>query len=193
MASVRVHRFPQIEIEGERYGDGGSFQPPCSGYQRARPRQERGLSGAILELQVVLPTQHGEVMTRQKEIQIRAYPCQLDRFRHYQKIRNALSNLSQAPRRAKGRTGVSPAETQSRYKVYNLAAADLPVKHSERRFEDYEFSRQSMEDHGAASRTRCGRCVIGGMRPGPSRAGLPLFPPALPLPDCPAGAQMRRE
>jgi NTE family protein len=146
--------FPSIEIEGQRYWDGGLVSnTPLEWVLQNRPR------GDTLAFQVDLwnargnlPTSMAEVTTRQKEIQYssrtRAYS---DRFKHMQIIRGALASLlEKLPEEMKGLPEVQMLKGEAQHDVHNLIQLIYRAREYEGDAKDYEFSRQSMEEHWLA-------------------------------------------
>jgi NTE family protein len=146
--------FPSIEIEGQRYWDGGLVSnTPLEWVLQNRPR------GNTLAFQVDLwnargnlPTSMAEVTTRQKEIQYssrtRAYS---DRFKHMQIIRGALASLlEKLPEEMKDLPEVQMLKGEAQHDVHNLIQLIYRAREYEGDAKDYEFSRQSMEEHWLA-------------------------------------------
>ena len=99
-----------------------------------------------------LPTSMAEVTTRQKEIQYssrtRAYS---DRFKHMQIIRGALASLlEKLPEEMKDLPEVQILKGEAEHNVHNLIQLIYRARKYEGDFKDYEFSRQSMEEHWRA-------------------------------------------
>lgn len=146
--------FPAIEIDGECYWDGGMVSnTPLQWVLESEPRQDTlafqvdlwSSSGAV-------PRALAEVMTRQKEIQFSSRTrANSDHFTYTQKIRSALShlleNLSEELKASPEYGLLRPLATR---KVYNLVQLIYRSKQYEGDSKDYEFSRQSMEDHWRA-------------------------------------------
>jgi NTE family protein len=146
--------LPAIEIEGEHYWDGGLVSnTPLQWVLESEPRLD------TLAFQVDLwcargafPRTVAEVATRQKEIQYssRTRACS-DRFKHVQKIRNALGALlQQLPEELRHGPEFAVLSPLGERKVYNLVQLIYRSKQYEGDSKDYDFSRQSMEDHWRA-------------------------------------------
>jgi NTE family protein len=146
--------FPAVEIEGQHYWDGGLVSnTPLEWVLQNRPR------GNTLAFQVDLwnargnlPTSMAEVTTRQKEIQYssrtRSYS---DRFKHMQIIRGALSSLlEKLPEEMKDLPEVQVLKGEAEHDVHNLIQLIYRAREYEGDAKDYEFSRQSMEEHWLA-------------------------------------------
>ncbi|HUB97624.1 MAG TPA: DUF3734 domain-containing protein [Stellaceae bacterium] len=146
--------FPAIEIDGQHYWDGGLVSnTPLQWVVQNRPR------GNTLAFQVDLwnargdlPTTMAEVTTRQKEIQYssrtRAYS---DGYRHMQLIRGALATLlDKLPEAMKDLPEVQMLRGEAEHNVHNLIQLIYRARKYEGDSKDYEFSRQSMEEHWRA-------------------------------------------
>jgi NTE family protein len=146
--------FAAIEIEGEQYWDGGLVSnTPLQWVLESEPRQD------TLAFQVDLwsagglfPRSMAEVMTRQKEIQYSSRTrANSDRFKQAQRIRNALSDLLlDLPDTLKDRPELAVLRPIAEHKVYNLVQLIYHSQQYEGPSKDYEFSRQSMEEHWRA-------------------------------------------
>ena len=146
--------FPAIEIEGERYWDGGLVSnTPLHWVLQYGPRQD------TLAFQVDLwsargdfPRNMAEVSTRQKEILYSSRTRDnTDRFRNTQKIRHAVASLlKDLPDRLRSRPDVGVLSSFGDHKVYNIVHLIYRAKQYEGDSKDYEFSRLSMEDHWRA-------------------------------------------
>jgi NTE family protein len=146
--------FPAVEIEGEYYWDGGLVSnTPLRWVVESHPQRD------TLVFQVDLWSSRGEfprnmadVNTRQKEITYSSRTrAASSRFTEMQCVRNSISSLLDKlpPELADG------AETAflrrfSERKVWNLIQLIYRAKGYEGDSKDYEFSRQSMEDHWGA-------------------------------------------
>ena len=146
--------FPAIEIDGQHYWDGGLVSnTPLQWVVQNRPQ------GDTLAFQVDLwnargdlPTTMAEVTTRQKEIQYssrtRAYS---DGFKHTQIIRGALASLlEKLPKEMKDLPEVQLLKGEAEHNVHNLIQLIYRARKYEGDSKDYEFSRQSMEEHWRA-------------------------------------------
>jgi NTE family protein len=146
--------FPAIEIDGQHYWDGGLVSnTPLQWVVQNRPQ------GDTLAFQVDLwnargdlPTSMAEVTTRQKEIQYssrtRAYS---DGFKRSQIIRGALASLlEKLPEEMKDLPEVQMLKGEASRHVHNLIQLIYRARKYEGDSKDYEFSRQSMEEHWRA-------------------------------------------
>jgi NTE family protein len=146
--------FPAIEIEGEYYWDGGLISnTPLQWVLESEPRQDTlAFQVDLWNARGAFPRNMAEVTTRQKEIQYSSRTrANSDRFRYGQKIRNALSNLlRKLPDELKDSPELAVLSPVADHKVYNLVQLIYRSKQYEGDSKDYEFSRQSMEDHWRA-------------------------------------------
>jgi NTE family protein len=146
--------FPAVEIEGEHYWDGGLVSnTPLRWVVEARPQRD------TLAFQVDLwssrgkfPRNMAEVGTRQKEI---AYSSRTraasTRFAELQCLRNSVSSLiEKLPAELMAAPEVAVLRRFSERKVWNLIQLIYRAKQYEGDSKDYEFSRESMEDHWRA-------------------------------------------
>ena len=146
--------FPAVEIEGEHYWDGGLVSnTPLRWVVEARPQRD------TLAFQVDLwssrgkfPRNMAEVGTRQKEI---AYSSRTraasTRFAELQCLRNSVSSLiEKLPAELMEAPEVAVLRRFSERKVWNLIQLIYRAKQYEGDSKDYEFSRESMEDHWRA-------------------------------------------
>ena len=146
--------FPAVEIEGEHYWDGGLVSnTPLQWVLEGQPRRD------TLAFQVDLWSARGafprsivEVSTRQKEIQFSSRTrANSDRFKHMQKLRNALAALlRQLPEELRHTPEAEMLSREADHKVYNLVQLIYRSRSYEGDSKDYEFSRLSMEDHWRA-------------------------------------------
>jgi len=146
--------FPPIEIEGEFYWDGGlvSNTPLQWVLESDPPRDTLAFQVDLWSARGALPRTMPEVMTRQKEIQFSSRTRNgSDRFKHTQKMRNALASLLQKlPVELKNSPELALLKAHVQPKVYNLVQLIYRAKQYEGDSKDYEFSRLSMEDHWRA-------------------------------------------
>ncbi len=146
--------FPAVEIEGEHYWDGGLVSnTPLRWVVEARPQRD------TLAFQVDLwssrgefPRNMAEVGTRQKEIVYSSRTrAASNRFTEMQCLRNSISSLltKLPPELAESPESVVLRRFCER-KVWNLIQLIYRAKEYEGDSKDYEFSRESMEDHWRA-------------------------------------------
>jgi NTE family protein len=146
--------FPAVEIEGEYYWDGGLVSnTPLQWVLESEPREDTlAFQVDLWSARGVFPGDMAEVMTRQKEIQFSSRTrANSDRFKHGQKIRNALSDLlSKLPETLKDCPELAVLNPIADRKVFNLVQLIYRSRRHEAFSKDFEFSRQSMEDHWSA-------------------------------------------
>jgi NTE family protein len=146
--------FAAVEIDGERYWDGGLISnTPLQWVLDSVPRRD------TLAFQVDLwnargdfPGNLAEVETRRKEIQYSSRSrANTDQFKYAQRVRNTVASLlEQLPDELKsGPDAVSLSKIADR-KVYTIAHLIYRAKGYEGHSKDYEFSRSSMEAHWTA-------------------------------------------
>ena len=146
--------FPAIEIQGEHYWDGGLVSnTPLHWIVESRPQRD------TLVFQVDLWPARGEfprnmarVATRQKEIQYSSRTrSESGRFTELQCARHAVSRLlEQLPPELAESEDARFLRQFAEHKVWNLIQLIYRSKEYEGDSKDYEFSRQSMEDHWRA-------------------------------------------
>jgi NTE family protein len=146
--------FPAIEIEGEHYWDGGLVSnTPLQWVLESEPRRDTlAFQVDLWSARGAFPRTMAEVSTRQKEIQYSSRTrANSDRFKHTQKLRNALSSLiEKLPEDLKHGPELAVLRPAADHKVYNLVQLIHRSKNYEGDSKDYEFSRSSMEDHWSA-------------------------------------------
>jgi NTE family protein len=146
--------FAAIEIDGERYWDGGLISnTPLQWVMDSVPRQD------TLAFQVDLwsargdfPGNMAEVETRQKEIQYSSRTrANTDQFKRAQRIRNTVATLLESlPDDLKNDPNAKLLGSIADRKVYNIIHLIYRAKNYEGSSKDYEFSRSSMETHWRA-------------------------------------------
>jgi len=143
-----------VEVEGEFYWDGGLVSnTPLQWVLERDARQD------TLAFQVDLwsargdfPRNIAEVMTRQKEIHYSSRTRNSsDGFRRDQKLRNALASLiEKLPEDLQNAPELEVLRPAAHPAVYNIVQLIYRAKGYEGDSKDYEFSRQSMEEHWGA-------------------------------------------
>jgi len=146
--------FPAVEIEGEHYWDGGLVSnTPLRWIVESRPHRD------TLAFQVDLwssrgefPRNMAEVGTRQKEIIYSSRTrAASNRFTELQCLRNSVSSLlAKVPPELAESPEYAVLRRFSERKVWNLIQLIYHAKDYEGDSKDYEFSRESMEDHWRA-------------------------------------------
>jgi NTE family protein len=146
--------FSAIEIEGEHYWDGGVVSnTPLQWVLENEPRRDTlAFQVDLWNARGAVPRNMAETLTRQKEIQYSSRTrASSDRFKHSQKIRSALSDLLlKLPDELKDSPELAVLSPLADRKAYNLVQLIYRSKQYEGDSKDYEFSRQSMEDHWRA-------------------------------------------
>jgi NTE family protein len=146
--------FPAVEIEGEFYWDGGLVSnTPLQWVLESEPRRDTlAFQVDLWSARGTLPRTIAEVMTRQKEIQFSSRTrSSSDRFRYTQKLRNAVASLlPRLPAELRNSPEVALLQAHATPKVYNLVQLIYRAKQYEGDSKDYEFSRDSMEEHWRA-------------------------------------------
>src|SRR5712675_871085 len=143
--------FAAIEIDGERYWDGGLISnTPLQWVLDSTPRQD------TLAFQVDLWSARGdfpgniaEVETRQKEIQYSSRTrANTDQFKRAQRIRNTVAAMLESlPDGLKDDPSAKLLGSIADRKVYNMVHLIYRAKNYEGNSKDYEFSRSSMKTH----------------------------------------------
>jgi NTE family protein len=146
--------FPAIEIEGEFYWDGGlvSNTPLQWVLERDARQDTLAFQVDLWSARGDLPRNIAEVMTRQKEIHYSSRTRNSsDGFRREQKLRNALSSLiEKLPEDLQNAPELEVLRPAAHPAVYNIVQLIYRAKGYEGDSKDYEFSRQSMEEHWGA-------------------------------------------
>jgi NTE family protein len=146
--------FAAVEIDGERYWDGGLISnTPLQWVLDSTPRLD------TLAFQVDLWSSRGdfpgnmaEVETRQKEIQYSSRTrANTDQFKRAQRVRNTVAALlGSLPDDLKNQPSAKLLGSIAERKVYNMVHLIYRAKNYEANSKDYEFSRSSMETHWRA-------------------------------------------
>jgi NTE family protein len=146
--------FPAVEIDGEYYWDGGIVSnTPLLWVVDSQPQQDSLVFQVDLwPSRGELPRNMAHVNTRQKEITYSSRTrAASNRFTEMQSVRNTISSLlDKLPAElAKGKEATELRRFSER-KVWNLIQLIYRAKNYEGDSKDYEFSRQSMEEHWRA-------------------------------------------
>jgi NTE family protein len=146
--------FAAVEIDGERYWDGGLVSnTPLQWVLDSVPRHD------TLAFQVDLWSARGdfpgnlaEVETRRKEIQHSSRSrANTDQFKYAQRIRHTIASLlEQLPDDLKRSPDAILLSKAADHKVYTIAHLIYRARGYEGPAKDYEFSRSSMEAHWTA-------------------------------------------
>lgn len=146
--------FPPIEIEGEYYWDGGLVSNTPLQWVLECPERRDTLAFQVdlWNARGSVPRTLPEVVTRQKEIQYSSRTrANSDRFRHEQKLRNALADLlAKLPDDLRHSPEWKLLQPESDGKVYSIIQLIYRSKDHEGGSKDYEFSRRTMEEHWVA-------------------------------------------
>ncbi|MEA2986821.1 MAG: hypothetical protein QOD94_3075 [Alphaproteobacteria bacterium] len=146
--------FPATEIDGEYYWDGGIVSnTPLQWVLDSRPRRD------TLAFQVDLWNARGELPrdllqceVREKEIRYSSRTrAATDEYKKVQKLRIALGKiLEQLPKELRNLPEVNVLAPEVCQKVCNIVQLIYRSKKYEGSAKDYEFSRQTMEEHWEA-------------------------------------------
>jgi NTE family protein len=146
--------FPATGVDGEYYWDGGLVSnTPLQWVLDSRPRQD------TLAFQVDLWSASGDMPrdliameVRQKEIRYSSRTrAATDQYKKAQRLRLALANLIETlPDELRGMEDVKLLEAEASDKVCNIVHLIYRTKDYEGLAKDYEFSRQTMEEHWQA-------------------------------------------
>jgi NTE family protein len=149
--------FPAVEIDGERYWDGGlvSNTPLEWIIEYGREHEEQDTLAFQVDLwssRGQLPRTIADVVTRMKEIQFSSRTrASTDHFKRVQRIRRAIDALlDELPEEFRDNKEVQVLKAVSSRKVYNVIQLIYRAQNYEGHSKDYEFSRLSMRDHWRA-------------------------------------------
>jgi NTE family protein len=146
--------FPAVEIDNEYYWDGGLVSnTPLSWVVNSELRQDTlAFQVDLWNARGIFPRDMAGVMTRQKEIQYSSRTrAGTDQFKRLQRLRCALSRLlEKVPPELRDTEEAKLLASASSHKVYNIVHLIYRPEQYESQAKDYEFSRQSMEDHWSA-------------------------------------------
>ncbi len=141
--------LPAIEIDGEHYWDGGLVSnTPLSWIVDDTPRDTLIFQVDLWSSRGSFPRSLADTFTREKEIRYSSRTRTVtDRFRHAQRIRNALACLLESlPAELKAGPEMEMLRAEANQKVYNIIHLIYRSKVYEGDSKDYEFSRLSMEE-----------------------------------------------
>jgi NTE family protein len=146
--------FPPIEIEGEHYWDGGLVSnTPLQWIVESRPRLDTlAFQVDLWSARGTLPRNLAEVSTRQKDIQYSSRTrAGTDSFKRIQRVRRAAADLlDKLPADLRRSPEAALLRDVGDRKVYNVVHLIYRAKNYEGPAKDYEFSRESMEEHWRA-------------------------------------------
>jgi NTE family protein len=166
-----------VEVDGEFYWDGGLVSNTPLDWVLAR---EPGVDTLVFQIDLwsargELPRDLSEVAVRTKEIQFSSRTrAATDEFRRFQRLRAEFHDLlGQLPQHTGGPYTDLLARLSSPA-VCNIIQLIYRSQTYESHSKDYEFSRQTMEEHWAAGRrdalTSLERPTSFGCRAGPTRS-----------------------
>jgi NTE family protein len=146
--------FPAVEIEGEFYWDGGLVSNTPLDWVLSAPSE---LDTLVLQVDLwsargALPRDLAEVAVRMKEIQYSSRTrAATDEFRQIQKLRAAFQELLvQMPPELAATPQAKLLAKATTPAVYNIVQLVYRSPTYEGESKDYEFSRQTMEEHWSA-------------------------------------------
>jgi NTE family protein len=146
--------FPAVEIEGEHYWDGGLVSnTPLQWVVDSHPHRDTlAFQVDLWNARGELPRTIPEVTTRQKEIQYSSRTrAGTDNFKHVQRLRRAMMDLfEKLPADLQNGPEAQLLRPEGDHKVYNLVHLIYRARNYEGDSKDYEFSRDSMEEHWRA-------------------------------------------
>ena len=146
--------FPAVEIDGERYWDGGLISnTPLQWVMDSLPRQDTlAFQVDLWSARGTFPGNLAEVETRRKEIQYSSRTrANTDQFKYAQRVRNTVASLlEQLPEDLKDSPEAQLLSGIADRKAYTIAHLIYRAGACESHSKDYEFSRSSMEAHWRA-------------------------------------------
>ncbi len=145
--------LPAIEIDGEHYWDGGLVSnTPLSWIVDDIPRDTLVFQVDLWSSRGKFPRSLADTFTREKEIRYSSRTRTVtDRFRHAQRMRNALACLlDNLPENLKSGPEMDLLQAEANRKVYNIIHLIYRSRVYEGDSKDYEFSRRSMEERWRA-------------------------------------------
>jgi NTE family protein len=146
--------FPSIEIEGEHYWDGGLVSnTPLQWIVESLPRLDTlAFQVDLWSARGALPRNLTEVSTRQKDIQYSSRTrAGTDSFKRMKRLRRAVADLlDKLPDDLRRSPEAALLRNAADRKVHNIVHLIYRAKNYEGPAKDYEFSRQSMEEHWRA-------------------------------------------
>jgi NTE family protein len=144
--------FSAIEIDGEHYWDGGLVSnTPLQWVIESNPRRQDTLAFQVdlWNSQGALPRNLAEVATRHKEIQFSSRTrASTGQFKNVHRVQRALAALlHRLPADLEENDDLKILRSVASDKVYNIIHLIYRAQSYEGHSKDYEFSRQSMQDH----------------------------------------------
>jgi len=145
--------FAPVEIDGERYWDGGLVSnTPLQWVTDQEPQRD------TLVFQVDLwntrgqwPTDLAEVVTRQKEIQYASRTrASTDSFRRLQRLKNEVAEaLADLPPEVEARPSIRRLHAQIDRKAFQIVHLIYHARSHQGTTKDFEFSRLNIDEHWA--------------------------------------------
>jgi NTE family protein len=146
--------FAAIEIDGERYWDGGLISnTPLQWVMESVPRQDTlAFHVDLWSARGNFPGNLAEVETRRKEIQYSSRTrANTDHFKYAQRLRNAVASLLESlPDDMKNNSNAELLSSIADRKIYDIVHLIYRARNYEGQSKDYEFSCLSMETHWRA-------------------------------------------
>jgi NTE family protein len=142
--------FPATEIDGEYYWDGGVASNSILHLVLDNPQRDTlAFQIDVWSALGELPRDMIDVDAREKDIRFSSRSrAAIDHFRTTQKVRNALRKALEAmPDNLRKSDKIERLETEADETSYNLVHLIYQAKSYEGVSKDYEFSRQTMEEH----------------------------------------------
>ena len=155
--------FPATEIDGEYYWDGGVASNSILHVVLDSPSHRDTL---VFQIDVwsasgELPRDMTDVDTREKDIRFSSRSrTAIDHFRTMQRVRNALRKALEAmPDNLRKSAKIERLETEADETSYNVVHLIYQAKSYEGVSKDYEFSRQTMEEHWRSGHEDASRAI----------------------------------
>lgn len=144
--------FPAVEIDGERYWDGGLISNTPLQWVVAGCQDTLAFQVDLWSARGDFPKDLTEVEVREKEIRYSSRTrAGTDQFKQLQRVRVALAeHLAKLPPEYAQGPEIEILRRAADHKVYNIVHLIYRSKHYEGNSKDYEFSRLSMEEHWRA-------------------------------------------
>jgi NTE family protein len=146
--------FPAIEIEGEHYWDGGLVSnTPLEWLVHNNPYLDTlAFQVDLWNSRGELPRTFAEVATRQKEIQYSSRSrAGTDSFKYVQGLRRAMADLlEKLPEDLQNGPEAQLLRPVAERRVYSIVHLIYRARNYEGHSKDYDFSRNSMQEHWRA-------------------------------------------
>jgi NTE family protein len=155
--------FPATEIDGEYYWDGGVASNSILHLVLDNPPQRDTLAFQIdvWSASGELPRDMTDVDAREKDIRFSSRSrAAIDHFRTMQRARHALRKALEAmPDNLRKSAKIERLETEADETSYNVVHLIYQAKSYEGVSKDYEFSRQTMEEHWRSGHEDASRAI----------------------------------